>query len=493
MMKKYIIIAGVIALFSSCKKTELELFPYNQIETEQAFSTENDANLALNGMYFGLRASGSYYQGTWSIFGEVTADNVIISQLGRLSQQASYNWQYTADNTYALFAGGYTIARRANAIILNVDKLATTGSSATFINNMKAQALACRAMIYFDMSRIHAKALVNATSADSTIPYITSLDQSILPSKESVASFYGKVIADLNLANTLITTASAGNGVGRFSKLAVNGLLSRVYLYAGDWPNCIATSIAALPATTTLPSIAAFPAVWTDVNPSATTGANGSDGVLFKITNTLVDNINTLGVNYYQAVGSPPAIRSEYVVDFAFRQLFLPSDVRTNTYIQTSPFPSTGANQNHVIKFAGKPGFPAGVVDAKVLRTAEVLLNRAEAYYRNGNIPLALADLNLLKANRITGYVNSTTLTGQALLDEILLQRRLELAFEGDRFWDLKRRNEPVQRSSFGDKADGTGAPAVFTNLPAGNYRFNIPIPQLELNFNTNLKQVPGY
>jgi starch-binding outer membrane protein, SusD/RagB family len=490
-MNKYIIIlvAVILSLSQSCKKSELELFPYNQIENDQAFNTEADANLALNGMYFGLRASGTYYQGTWTIFGDVTSDNLLISQAGRLSQQTNHNWQYTSDNTYQLFAGGYTIARRANAIILNADKLASTGSTAAFIGNLKAQALACRAMIYFDMSRIHSKALVNATPSDSTIPYITTLDQSILPAKESVSSLYGKVIADLNLANSLITTAAASNGVGRFSKLAINGLLSRVYLYAGDWSNCIASSIAAFPATATLPSIAAFPGIWTDapVVP-ATAGPNGSDGVLFKITNTLVDGINTLGVNYYQTVAG--GIRSEYVVDYAFRQLFLPTDVRTATYIQTSPF--NGINQSHVIKFAGKSGFPAGVLDAKVLRTAEVLLNRAEAYYRSGNIPMALADLNLLKTNRITGYVNAT-LTGQALLDEILLQRRLELAFEGDRFWDIKRRNEPVQRSTFGDRADGTGTPAVFRTLAAGDYRFNIPIPQLELNFNTNLKQVPGY
>jgi starch-binding outer membrane protein, SusD/RagB family len=485
-MRKYIIILTIVSLIASCKKSKLELFPYNQIETEQAFNTENDANLALNGMYFGLRASGSYYQGTWSIFGEVTSDNVLISQAGRLSQQASHNWQYTPDNTYALFGGGYTIARRANAIIINADKL--TGSSPAFINNLKAQALACRAMVYFDMSRIHAKALANATTADSTIPYITILDPTILPGKETVASFYSKVIADLNLANSLITTASAGNGVGRFSKLAVNGLLSRVHLYAGDWANCISASNAALAPSTTLPSIAAFSGMWTDVNPSAASGANGSDGILFKITNTLVDNINTLGTNYYQIVGG--GIRSEYVVDYAFRQQFLPNDVRTNAYIQTSAY--NGVMQNHVVKFAGKPGFPAGVLDAKVLRTAEVLLNRAEAYYRSGNIPLALADLNLLKTNRITGYVN-VVLAGQPLLDEILLQRRLELAFEGDRFWDLKRRNEPIVRSTFGDKADGTGTSAVFGTLPVGNFRFNIPIPQLELNFNNNLKQVPGY
>ena len=475
-MKNYSIIIVTICTFliPSCKKKELELFPYNQIETTQAFNTENDANLALNGVYFGLRASGSYYQGIWNIIGEVTSDNVIISQAGRLSQQIYHNWQYNGDNTYGLFAGGYTIIRRANAIIENIDKV--PGSSTAFINNVKGQALACRAMTYFDMARVYSKSPLNATASDSTVPYITTTDPSIQPAKEPISGFYTKLINDLTTAGNLI---NASNGVARFHKASVNGILSKVYLYKGEWVNCIAAADAALGSTPVLPNIATFPLIWTDGTES---------GVLFKIKNTLVDNSNTLGVNYYQPVGG--GIRSEYVVDYAFRQLFLPADVRTSTYIQTSIY--NGVNQNHVVKYAGKTSFPVGVLDAKVLRTAEVLLNRAEAHYRNSNQIAALADLNLLKSNRITGYINAS-LSGQALLDEILLQRRLELAFEGDRFWDLKRRNVPVQRSTFGDRADGTGTTYIFPTLAAGDFKFNFPIPQSEINFNKSLKQVPGY
>jgi hypothetical protein len=70
----------------------------------------------------------------------------------------------------------------------------------------------------------------------------------------------------------------------------------------------------------------------------------------------------------------------------------------------------------------------------------------------------------------------------------------LELAFEGDRFWDLKRRNLPVERDgSKGERADGSGTPYVFASLPAGDHRFQLPFPQTEVNFNTNLKQNPGY
>ena len=54
-MKKLIIIFLATAMLVSCKKDELELFPYNQIETSQAFNTEADVTLALNGLYSGLR------------------------------------------------------------------------------------------------------------------------------------------------------------------------------------------------------------------------------------------------------------------------------------------------------------------------------------------------------------------------------------------------------------------------------------------------------
>ena len=105
-MKKYLIIGlGLISVISSCKKSELELFPYNQIETTQAFTNEAGAALALNGMYFGLRVAGGYYVQNWAISNEVASDNVIINSSGpgRLSQRFIHNWLYNGDNTIGLF------------------------------------------------------------------------------------------------------------------------------------------------------------------------------------------------------------------------------------------------------------------------------------------------------------------------------------------------------------------------------------------------------
>jgi len=474
---KYIFFASLIGV-ASCKKEKLELFPYNQIETSQAFNTEPDVTLAINGMYAGLRTSASYFvNGIWNIMADVLADNLIINQVGRQTLKTYGEWRYTGESTSGLFAGGYTIVRRANAILENIDAF----PDGAFKNNAKGEALALRALVYFDMSRVFSKTYLNASNSDSTLPYVTSSDPTILPSKESVKSFYDKVIADLEMAKTLIGT---GNGIYRLNKNAVFGLLSRVYLYKGDFAATITAATDALGAAPNVTSRADFPKIWTD---------DTNNGVLFKVRNTKLDGINSQGVNYYQTVGGER--KSEYVVEFNFNAMFVPEDIRTSAYILRGPF--TGVQYNHVIKYNARTnGDPAGVVDAKVLRTAEVLLNRAEAYFKSGNPGAALADLVLLKTARYSPYVaeTPTDLPDDDLLNEIYKQRRLELAFEGDRFFDLKRRNLPVEGDATkGEKADGTGTPYVFATLPAGDHKFQLPFPQDEVNYNTNLKQNPGY
>ena len=472
-MKKISLILFTVVFLAACNKKELDLYPYNQIETTQAFNTTNDVDLALGGVYNGLRAAGSYYQGDWNIAFEVVSDNLVLNQQGRLSQQTFYNWQYTGNGTSGLFGNAYALIRRANAIIENIGKVTATDS---YKNNVKAQALAARGLLHFDLSRVYGKTFTNATEKDSTAPYVTSTDATLVPGKMAVKDVYALVVADLTNAEAMIVTS---NGVGKISKAAVQGILSKVYLYMGEWDKSIAAATAALGTTPAIGTIATFPSIWTDAS---------EVGVLFKIKNTLTDNSNTLGVNYWQTVGG--GIKSEYNVDYDFFQLFQSNDIRKSAYTQTSVY--NLVNYNHVIKYAGKTGFPAGVLDGKVLRSAEVLLNRAEANYRKGLTTAALADLNLLKTNRYTGHTD-VSLSGTALLNEILLERRLELAFEGDRFFDLKRRNAGVTRSGKGDKADGTGTAALFLTLPAGDFKFCFPFPQSELNFNKNLTQVAGY
>ena len=114
-----------------------------------------------------------------------------------------------------------------------------------------------------------------------------------------------------------------------------------------------------------------------------------------------------------------------------------------------------------------------------MLRTPELYLNRAEAYYRRaqaGDEALALADLNTILTNR---GLPSVALTGAALLNEILRQRMLEYAFEGMRWFDLKRTGQDVIKS-----------PA---NIVFNDTRILANIPQRDIDGNPNMQQNPGY
>jgi hypothetical protein len=132
-------------------------------------------------------------------------------------------------------------------------------------------------------------------------------------------------------------------------------------------------------------------------------------------------------------------------------------------------------------KYVGKNGFP-NLDNIPVIRVAEVILNRAEAFATPGspvfNEASALADLNRIITNR---GLPAVTLTGAALYEEIINQRRLELAFEGHRFFDLKRLGRDLVKAPH------------YNTVPFFDTRILAPLPQRELDGNKNLVQNPGY
>ena len=120
------------------------------------------------------------------------------------------------------------------------------------------------------------------------------------------------------------------------------------------------------------------------------------------------------------------------------------------------------------------------------------MLIKAEAYAAQGQDAPALAALDAVRSQRYANFTSGGE-TGSVLKAAIQLERRLELAFEGARFTDIKRMGLPVNRSLFGHLSDGTGQAADILILPAADYRFNLPIPLRELNLNPNMVQSPGY
>ena len=411
---------------------------------------------------------------------DVLADNLVRNQVGRGTQQTSYRWMYAANNawTQGLFPAVYRVVTRANFILKNIDNL----PASAFKDNIRGEALAIRAIAHFDLLRVMGKAYATATDADLGVPYVTSVDINALPARETVKKSYDLVVKDLTDASSIINT---NNGVGRIGKGGVYGMLSRVYLYMQQWDNSINAATSALTINPTLATTSTFKNIWLDIPPDDPLTSE----VIFKVKVPEQEGINA-GVTYQQTGAS--GTKSEYVVDYAFYQMFSSTDVRRDAYIKTSSY--NGVTYNHVWKYSGRLSGSANRIDLKLLRNGEIYLNRAEAYYNKGQETLALADLNKLRQNRYTNFDPTTaTETGAALGAAIDLQRRLELAFEGQRFFDLKRKGLPVQRSSYGDYANGGGTPAPVLTLPANDNKFTLPVPQAEIDKNPNLKQNPGY
>ena len=168
------------------------------------------------------------------------------------------------------------------------------------------------------------------------------------------------------------------------------------------------------------------------------------------------------------------------------------TDIRYSTYFFDEPLlkanASRSANSILINKYAGTAyGTPGELLaDAKVFRTGEMYLIRAEAKAETGDLTGAAADLNTLRAARISSYVNESFATKDALITAIMTERFKELPFEGHRFFDAKRRNLPITRLA----ADAQG---TALSLPAGNFRFLLPIPNSEIQANPLMVQNPGY
>ena len=115
---------------------------------------------------------------------------------------------------------------------------------------------------------------------------------------------------------------------------------------------------------------------------------------------------------------------------------------------------------------------------------AAAVLALAFAVPSTGQDAAAAAALFTLAVNRNPSYTLSTN-TGQALIDEIMIQRRVELWGEGFRFYDLKRLNLPLDRTG----ANHNATVASTMNVPAGAKEWQFLIPRSELNSNANAVQ----
>jgi hypothetical protein len=485
------LLLGGAFLLSSCSKSYLNRTPYNAQPFSTAITTEADLQTANAGMYSALRNTDLYGR-TLPVKGDLMGDNIFVTTANSGRYISMNNYAFTNADSYAgaVWSNAYIAIKYANTIINS-----TIPDSTANIKQYRGEAYALRALMHFELVRNYGHPYTLQPN-DPGVPIVLKFDSSAKPARNTVKEVYTQVIADLEKAYGLMTVY---RGTGYFSKFSARALESRVYQHMGDWANALATAqdVYANSGWLLLKS-------GDYVSPSGTVGTSASGSTytpggywanplvqsatrnetMFEVVSDLANNngFDQVGFIYLQLGGG----YGDMMVCDSVYGLYSATDVRKGLCVRCpSGYRSgQGGNINLCYKYSNAAG-SGDKDDTKVLRFSDVILIEAEAWYNTGQIDSANKYLNLIAKQRDASFAGWND-TGAQVLEDILIERRKELAFEGSRFWDLVRLGRTFTKI-------GNQSPSTTINVAPGNIALVFPIPVAELNANPNLVQNPGY
>ncbi len=491
MKQKLLHIVLIASVFLTGCQDFLVKYPHDALPIENAFTTEDDIEVALRGVYSAFK-SASYYGRNFVVIPDIMTDQVI-SVLGFSNEfESVYHWGYSASDQYVTSAWQimYQVISRSNTIIENADHV--SGNEASLLH-MKGQAYVARALAHFDLLRLYGSKYIPVTGEnDLGVPYKSTFSIADVP-RDAMEVVYNNIIDDLNTGISLMDE-EASTQVEYLSPAAAYALLARVYLYKADYQQAIEYSTHIIDEYDyKLVSDNDFRNMWR---------FDEGDEIIWKIGLTSTDAAgNNPGYSYYNNSQGLP--NPDYVPSNAFLTHFSTNDIRYSSYFVTEP--TRYDNNTRVLTMVNKyPTNPAftGISNAnganmpKPIRFAEMYLIRAEAYAMTGQNARAWDDLVTLRETRITNYNGRTQPAPADVMAEVKLERRREFAFEGHLWFDYKRWNEGFERQGRTNSGNNQ-----YANDPESkevthtDFRWLWPIPQGEVEANSLIKdqQNPGY
>lgn len=394
----------------------------------------------------------------------------------------AYSWQSTLYQTleekqqmgnYDLYQELYSQIMTCNIVIESTPE--SQGSEVDKANVL-GQAYALRAIYYFQLVNLFAKPYTTPGTTPEQlagVPLVTAseiLDEG--PARNSVAEVYQQIAKDVEQAVSLLGQEKRNNGQLRVGYTAACAFASRVFLYMGAWEKAVEYATEALRYAPDLADLNSYDFGYTNAYNPATSGAN------HVLTRNFPENIFMCG-----ALSSNWSLSGGYtfLVSSNLTSCYAANDVRKSQYFGTNWTGGAVTYKNG----QGNASF------SYVLRTAELYLNRAEAYaelYAAGRSDAgakAVADLETLCRNRYSNYAGYTLTSAETLRDEVRMERRRELCFEGHRWFDLRRYGMPTIEHIF---IDASNVANKYT-LPTGDPAWVLPFPPAALTRNPNLEQ----
>ena len=452
--KYYTIILSLFALgFMGCDDN-LDVEPEQSLPPEVATSTPANIQAILINLYTEARENDSY-GGHIALASELLSNNGELSWNGTYVQPAEFNEKAVlADNSYVrdIWMNAYEVINGANIVLANLDVFEDQDLAAV----VEGEAKFLRGLAYFDLVRLFSKPYEKGANGDQLgVPIVLEpvLDASKItfPARNTIEEGYSQVLNDLTDAYELLPPVRPSSTMFYATKYSAQGLLARVYLQRGDYEQ-------ARDAADDVIENSPFELTATFSEAFNNDENSDEDILAFQVTSQDASwnafNEFWGGYDFGGRSGDPDLSIEEEHFDIYDD----PNDDRAIFFYETDRGIATLKWQS---QYANIP----------FIRLAEMYLIRAEANERLGTEVGAtpLEDINTLRARA------NATLFDSVDLDEILMERMRELAFEGFALFDAKRLGRDIGE------------------IPYDANNLVLPIPLREMDTNEELVQNPGY
>jgi hypothetical protein len=456
------LLAGMVVV--ACG-TDLDIQPTQNIDATQSLLTSKDVKGTLVGAYSNLGSSNLYGGGVYVYADLLASSGTDINFFGTfqgLTQISNKEIPINNGFTTGLWVDAYTAINTANEVIAAIDLVNPTDQ-----DRVEGEAKFIRGSMYFELVKIFAKAWNDGDpTTNPGVPLVLTPTHSLkdalkTPARSSVSQVYAQIISDLTDAKNLLSTPD--NVTYYYATTgAASAQMSRVYLLQGDYTN------ARNEANTVIQSgFYQLVANYADEFPYQGKGSRvyNTTEDIFALQVSEQQGFNNMN-NYYAS--SDKGGRGDIEVPQDFYDRFELGDTRAGM------LNNDGSGYYYSKKFDNVYG------NVKIFRLAEMYLTRAECNVRLGG---SLGDTPENDVNLIRARAGLAPIGGLVTLDQVLNERFLELAFEGQWLYDYKRTN-----TSNPNWVDAAG------NTPTWDSpEFVFPIPQREIQVNPNLVQNAGY
>ncbi len=472
-MKQYILLLLLIGLTISCAK--LDYPPSDSLTTEELLNTPNGLEIITNGNYSlfkdgiefnGVLDDNNSYLRQYFQMSDFAADDIVCGQV--TEDPLYYSFTYThspsqANARYFWYAS-YKIISGANTVINYLENKSN-------LNDNEKQFLGenyfLRGFVTFSLVKFYAYQYnIGDPNANLGVVLRLSTSEPKEKSRSSVAETYSQVIEDLTTAANLMNTS---RGKEYASKEAAWALLSRVYLYMNNYNKVIEYADRVINSGIfNLETSANFPNYYTNTL--------GSNETIWAIAFTPADNKGKFGSIASMIYSDGNSGWGEEFATYDYMDLLSNNDVR-KSLIEPKLDASgdvelkNGLEIYYIKKFSYQDGDP-NLSSPVMLRLAEVYLNRAEAKAQLNDEAGALSDINHIRENRgLANELITAVPAGETIVDVVLRERRLELAFEGHRLFDLLRNHQNIVRHYWGYHIPGLNIGDIdLDNPPTSGY-----------------------